>query len=358
MIFKEGIMSKIKKFLNNGWWVLPVLIIFGIIAPAMLSPKLIQKCIISSAIAVFFSIIIVAYNKVFTNQDKKGNKKKELTFWDCVSNYVLKAFNWERASRREFWVGFLLCFSINFILAKSQMHYSILIGWILLNAVPLFTVSARRLHDINMSGGWAILIFVPIACIFNYIIGLIPSQVTANKYGKPLIYENEKNKNKNTDINKQSKSNTKKIKQSILPIFYMVIGILLGFFIYTGIEYYKEYNKNKVYTEKIYSYIFDNEKQVEKDCLNKYIKKGEITTLTNVITTHYICKCLPHELRIMVNNKDIKKSFENMKASNNKEIREITKDFLMDTASIICKTEIEQLGMIEIQKKYGKLDIH
>ena len=105
-------------------------------------------------------------------------------------------------------------------------------------------------------------------------------------------------------------------------------------------------------------YIFDNEKQVEKDCLNKYIKKGEITTLTNVITTHYICKCLPHELRIMVNNKDIKKSFENMKASNNKEIREITKDFLMDTASIICKTEIEQLGMIEIQKKYGKLDIH
>jgi uncharacterized membrane protein YhaH (DUF805 family) len=70
-----------------------------------------------------------------------------------------------RARRREFWIFCL----INVILGLIPV-----IGWIidLATFIPSFTVMVRRLHDIDKSGKYILLGFVPLVGLLFMIIGL------------------------------------------------------------------------------------------------------------------------------------------------------------------------------------------
>jgi uncharacterized membrane protein YhaH (DUF805 family) len=51
----------------------------------------------------------------------------------------------------------------------------------------LFAVLIKRLHDLDMRGWWSLLLFIP---LFNLlilvIVGLIPGNQEANRFGQPL----------------------------------------------------------------------------------------------------------------------------------------------------------------------------
>lgn len=76
-----------------------------------------------------------------------------------------------RAARSEMWWFFLACFIIGVILTLIEI--SIFSGWMadwgllssifsLATLLPSIAVTVRRLHDIDRTGWWALLILVPI----------------------------------------------------------------------------------------------------------------------------------------------------------------------------------------------------
>ena len=96
----------------------------------------------------------------------------------CFSKYVTFS---GRASRSEFWYFYLFSIILNIIL----FIVSDIFMWVsaLLLILPLLAVTARRLHDINKSGWWQLIGFVPIigwVMIFFYI---KKSDLEDNKYG-------------------------------------------------------------------------------------------------------------------------------------------------------------------------------
>ena len=96
----------------------------------------------------------------------------------CLSKYVTFS---GRASRSEFWYFYLFSIILNIIL----FIVSDIFMWVsaLLLILPLLAVTARRLHDINKSGWWQLIGFVPIigwVMIFFYI---KKSDTEDNKYG-------------------------------------------------------------------------------------------------------------------------------------------------------------------------------
>jgi uncharacterized membrane protein YhaH (DUF805 family) len=81
-----------------------------------------------------------------------------------------------RARRREFWIFFLA----NVILSIIPV-----IGWFvgLATCIPSFTVGIRRLHDINRSGKWYLLMIIPLVGVIILIAGVF----SAAQYGALLI---------------------------------------------------------------------------------------------------------------------------------------------------------------------------
>lgn len=116
-----------------------------------------------------------------------------------------------RASRKEYWGMYLLdiisCCIVFFIIKNNDI-FGLKIIWfsvflLFLFLLPSITVSIRRLHDINFSGWWFLIIVFPyiwtdnflnnwisrfiIIHIFDIILGLIPGVLTTNKYGDPPV---------------------------------------------------------------------------------------------------------------------------------------------------------------------------
>ena len=101
-------------------------------------------------------------------------------------NYV----NFEgRATRREYWM-FTLFFYIILILLFSLMfiHESLIyitFIYIALCFIPNISISVRRLHDINKSGWYLLLHFVPLGGLVILIFACTESDPNENKWGKP-----------------------------------------------------------------------------------------------------------------------------------------------------------------------------
>ena len=86
---------------------------------------------------------------------------------------------------------FMVAFGIGFIegiLALfPQIYESILaLIWQLAVTVPSIAIVARRLHDINMSGWWYLLIFTIIGIIPLIIWFCTEGTKEANKFGDPI----------------------------------------------------------------------------------------------------------------------------------------------------------------------------
>ncbi len=89
-----------------------------------------------------------------------------------------------RTGRKAFWLFTLWCWAITMVL--DTLHLDIFSFIFTLGVlVPSIAMGTRRLHDINRSGWWQLLMFLP---IIGWIILLVwfvtKSDVGANKYGE------------------------------------------------------------------------------------------------------------------------------------------------------------------------------
>jgi hypothetical protein len=82
--------------------------------------------------------------------------------WQAVSNYLRRYFDFRgRASRSEFWWCLLFVFLVTTLLEQvNNETLEIVILWGMF--IPNLSISARRLHDVNYSGWWQLLHFLPI----------------------------------------------------------------------------------------------------------------------------------------------------------------------------------------------------
>ena len=99
-----------------------------------------------------------------------------------------------RASREEFW-SFTL---VNFIIMIILMLIDISLGlydpqsgvgvlstlYSLLILIPSLAVGARRLHDINKSGWWQLLMLIPFGVFILIVLWALPSKDEGNPYPK------------------------------------------------------------------------------------------------------------------------------------------------------------------------------
>lgn len=114
----------------------------------------------------------------------------------CIKNYT----NFSgRARRKEYWLFLLFNIIIIFILSfiselmidqfNFEGAYSIVVLYVLFILVPHLAVAVRRLHDINKSGSYWFVRFIPIAGPIWLLILLVEDSWDGlNKYG-----ENPKN---------------------------------------------------------------------------------------------------------------------------------------------------------------------
>lgn len=99
-----------------------------------------------------------------------------------LKNYV----NFEgRATRKEFWYAFLFNFVIGFVLGLFGRVGTILSAiWSLAVLLPLLSVGARRLHDINKSGWFQLLALIPLVGIILLIVWWAQEgEKNENQYG-------------------------------------------------------------------------------------------------------------------------------------------------------------------------------
>lgn len=130
-------------------------------------------------------------------------------FTKCLRNYI----NFDgRARRAEFW-SFQLCYWGIFVLGVCilgvlfaffldqpleeaadgimffiVMLYLLLFIWgvfTILMFIPMLSVAVRRLHDVNLSGFWLLLHFIPVGSIAVWIMFCINTKFEENQWGPP-----------------------------------------------------------------------------------------------------------------------------------------------------------------------------
>ena len=134
---------------------------------------------------------------------------EDLDLWGYFRKCMRLYANGEgRARRKEFWsfvlftwliamgaaaVVAILCVPFAAAEGAGNSGASVAIGLLVVLAVlgfliaflpPHFAVLSRRLHDVNMSGWFALLSLIPyLGGLFVLVIALIPSQEAVNRYG-------------------------------------------------------------------------------------------------------------------------------------------------------------------------------
>ncbi|MEG2338565.1 MAG: DUF805 domain-containing protein [Clostridium sp.] len=93
-----------------------------------------------------------------------------------------------RARRKEYWffalVTMLVAIPIAIIDVISGLSGILSAVYTLGMVIPSIAVTVRRLHDINLSGWWYLICFVPFGGIVMFIFTVMDSKDEGNKYGK------------------------------------------------------------------------------------------------------------------------------------------------------------------------------
>lgn len=115
-----------------------------------------------------------------------------MNFPDAVKSGFENFVNFEgRAARSEFWWWQLFAFLVNIV--ASVIDASLNLGFLsplasLALLAPGLAVAARRLHDINKSGWWQLLVLLP---IIGWIVLLIwyvkQGDIAENRFGRPVV---------------------------------------------------------------------------------------------------------------------------------------------------------------------------
>jgi len=102
----------------------------------------------------------------------------------CFSKYVVFT---GRAARPEYWywVLFVVVASIVLSLVDRVLHFGLLQGlFALATILPGIAVGCRRLHDIDRSGWWLLIAFVPVVgAILLIVWACQPGTAGANQFG-------------------------------------------------------------------------------------------------------------------------------------------------------------------------------
>lgn len=93
-----------------------------------------------------------------------------------------------RASRSEFWwfyLFFLTDYLLFAILALTidEVFFLVLGIFSLAILLPILAAGVRRLHDVNRSGWWVLLSFIPLASLALMYFQVQPSHIGDNQYG-------------------------------------------------------------------------------------------------------------------------------------------------------------------------------
>ena len=134
---------------------------------------------------------------------------KKMLYWYQAAFRKYLVFR-GRASRAEFWYYMLFFYLVLFgIIIFIEIFASeeevvrlkiLLVIWVLINFMPYLTVTIRRLHDLNLSGWWILLKFIPfVGEIMLLIILAQKGDLYDNQYGSnpEKLYQTEKAENYN-----------------------------------------------------------------------------------------------------------------------------------------------------------------
>ncbi|WP_255412364.1 DUF805 domain-containing protein [Commensalibacter melissae] len=122
-------------------------------------------------------------------------------FWKCLRNL----FNFSgRARRKEYWFYMLILFLLTiFINVFVLLVVGFMVGnlddytmsiltnitsslLVIVFIIPSFAVTVRRMHDINHSGWWLLISFVPIIGSILFLIWMLKNtKFERNKWGSP-----------------------------------------------------------------------------------------------------------------------------------------------------------------------------
>ena len=122
-----------------------------------------------------------------------GRADMDMGFTEAVGTCFAKYATFSgRAVRSEFWywVLFTVIASIVLVLIPlpliGSLNGSETLGWAfdLATILPYIAVTARRLHDVDRSGWWQLLIFVPVVGTYILLVWLCkPGTAGANRFG-------------------------------------------------------------------------------------------------------------------------------------------------------------------------------
>ena len=108
-----------------------------------------------------------------------------MNFFDAVKTCLVKYVDFTgRASRSEFWYFVLFCFVAEICL--FAVFRRLAFAFVLAVLLPRIAVAARRMHDIDRSGWWLLIAFIP---VLGWIVLLVwycqRSDEHANRFGAP-----------------------------------------------------------------------------------------------------------------------------------------------------------------------------
>lgn len=140
------------------------------------------------AIDIYLELIsnLSTDNTTLPKQIVKSEDQYQFVDWfiKCLKNYA--NFN-GRANRQEFWFFVLCKYTLIFILfLLDEMLETGGIFWVISAiglGLPEWAVGCRRLHDINKTGWYQLLVIIPFAVILLVIWWSKESDPIANQYG-------------------------------------------------------------------------------------------------------------------------------------------------------------------------------
>lgn len=105
---------------------------------------------------------------------------------NALKNYAVFS---GRATRKEFWMFYLINFLISFVIGftEAMLEASGAIGLIYTIAMlcPTLAIIVRRLHDTGRSGFWLLILLLPIiGLIVMFVLLVLKSQRGLNEYDK------------------------------------------------------------------------------------------------------------------------------------------------------------------------------
>lgn len=124
-----------------------------------------------------------------------------MSFGQAIKSFFINYVNFKgRARRSEFWFAVLFTSLVSLAVSIIAPGHTELVNgieiqqssalsnlWQLATLLPSLSISWRRLHDVDKSGGWWFFVFLPIVGWILLLIQFVKDgQPVANRFGEPV----------------------------------------------------------------------------------------------------------------------------------------------------------------------------